>query len=87
MNIQKLNKEQKVSLLKAMAAGKITKKQIAKLKELEKLFVEFRTHDPVEFSIEGNRVNEDEFYRRLEIARTILGDEVVHVRLIHDGQE
>jgi hypothetical protein len=34
-------------LLKALAAGKITKKQIAELNEREKLFVEFRTHDPV----------------------------------------
>ncbi len=74
-------------MLKALAAGKITKKQIAELNEREKIFVEFRTHDPVEFSIECNRVNEDEFYRRLEIASAIIGDEVVHVRLFHVDKE
>lgn len=83
MDIQKLNKEQKVSLLKALAAGKITKDQIANLKQVDKCFVEFQTHKPFEYSIDGERVNEQQFRQRLETANAILGDEIIHILLVH----
>ncbi|MFO0414685.1 MAG: hypothetical protein ACK50E_03460 [Bacteroidota bacterium] len=86
MNINELNKQQKISLLKALAAGKITKQELSDIKQLDALFVEFQNHNPVEYSIAGERVDEQEFRKRLDISNSIMGDEVVHIVIIHKSK-
>jgi len=87
MNIQKLTKEQKVSLLKALAAGKITKSDINNIEQADTCFVEFQNHNPIEYSIAGERVDEQQFRRRLEIAQAIFADEVIHIRVVHEDKK
>ncbi len=81
MSIQKLNKEQKISLLKALAAGKITKMQIPGAIQMDKIFVAFKNHNRVKYCIAGEQVSEVDFMQRLEIARTILGEEVNYIEV------
>jgi hypothetical protein len=86
MNIQKLNKEQKINMLKALAAGKISKEAIREVKQLNTLFLEDQTEQPYKFKIDGENVDEQEFRKRLEFSDIILGIDTAYFRLVNDEQ-
>lgn len=79
MNIQKLNKEQKIGLLTALAAGKITKEHLPGEMQMDSIFVKFQTYSPIKYTIAGEEVSEEEFNKRLELAEAILGDKVIYI--------
>jgi diacylglycerol kinase family enzyme len=95
MNINELNKQHKISLLKALATGKITKHELSHLKKLDTLFVEHE-HEPYKFKIDGEyiakysiagvKVDEQEFRKRLEFSKLILGEAVVHIVIVHKSK-
>ncbi|MFO0414684.1 MAG: hypothetical protein ACK50E_03455 [Bacteroidota bacterium] len=73
-------------MLKALAAGRISKEAIRDVKQLDTYFLEDQTEQPYKFSIDGENVDEQEFRQRLDVSGIILGMEVVHVKLVNDEQ-